>query len=98
MSLRRQTKCLRQCAFVRATSDLDSIHEHYASLIGPDAANAVLAQIIETLEQLQTFTGLGRPLPNTRCSGADPQQISFYCTVPTGGWRGAGAADSSSEQ
>ena len=41
--------------------DLDSIHEHYASLIGPDAANAVLAQIIETLEQLQTFTGLGRP-------------------------------------
>ena len=45
----------------KASSDLDSIHEHYASLIGPDAANAVLAQIIETLEQLQTFTGLGRP-------------------------------------
>ena len=45
----------------KASSDLDSIHEYYESRLGPDAADAVLAQIIDTLEQLQTFTGLGRP-------------------------------------
>ena len=45
----------------KASSDLDSIHEYYQSRLGPAAADAVLAQIIETLEQLETFTGLGRP-------------------------------------
>ena len=45
----------------KASSDLDSIHEYYDSRLGPDAADAVLAQIIDTLEQLETFTGLGRP-------------------------------------
>ena len=44
----------------KASSDLDSIHEYYQSRLGP-AADAVLAQLIETLEQLETFTGLGRP-------------------------------------
>ena len=45
----------------KASSDLDSIHEYYESRLGAAAADAVLGQIIETLEQLQTFTGLGRP-------------------------------------
>lgn len=45
----------------KASSDLDSIHEYYQSRLGPAAADAVLAQIIEALEQLETFTGLGRP-------------------------------------
>lgn len=45
----------------KASSDLDSIHEYYQSRLGPAAADAVLAQIIEALEKLETFTGLGRP-------------------------------------
>lgn len=45
----------------KASSDLDSIHEYYQSRLEPAAADAVLAQIIEALEQLETFTGLGRP-------------------------------------
>lgn len=45
----------------KASSDLDSIHEYYESRLGPAAADAVLGRIIEALEQLETFTGLGRP-------------------------------------
>ena len=45
----------------KASSDLDSIHEYYESRLGSAAANAALLQIIEALEQLETFTGLGRP-------------------------------------
>ena len=45
----------------KASSDLDSIHEYYESRLGSAAANAALLQIIEALEQLGTFTGLGRP-------------------------------------
>ena len=45
----------------KASSDLDSIFEYYESRLGSAAADAVLFQIIEALEQLETFTGLGRP-------------------------------------
>ena len=45
----------------KASSDLDSIHEYYESRLGSAAANAALLQIIEALEQLETFTGLGHP-------------------------------------
>ncbi len=45
----------------KASSDLDSIHEYYESRLGPAAADAVIAQIIDTLERLEKFTGLGRP-------------------------------------
>lgn len=45
----------------KASSDLDSIHEYYESRLGSAAADAALLQIIEALEQLETFTGLGRP-------------------------------------
>nr|WP_272492689.1 type II toxin-antitoxin system RelE/ParE family toxin [Pseudomonas sp. TMW22091] len=45
----------------KASSDLDSIYEYYESRLGSVAADAVLFQIIEALEQLETFTGLGRP-------------------------------------
>lgn len=52
----------------KADSDLESIHEYYESRLGTRAADAVIAQIIEALEQLETFTGLGRPsqVPDTR--------------------------------
>lgn len=45
----------------KADSDLESIHEYYESRVGIEAADSVIAQIIEALEQLETFTGLGRP-------------------------------------
>ena len=45
----------------KAESDLDSIHEYYESRLGEKSAHVVIAQIIEALEQLETFTGLGRP-------------------------------------
>ncbi|MEX5581452.1 type II toxin-antitoxin system RelE/ParE family toxin [Pseudomonas lurida] len=45
----------------KADSDLESIHEYYESRVGIEAADSVVAQIIEALEQLETFTGLGRP-------------------------------------
>lgn len=45
----------------KADSDLESIHGYYESRVGIEAADSVVAQIIEALEQLETFTGLGRP-------------------------------------
>ncbi|WP_124313006.1 type II toxin-antitoxin system RelE/ParE family toxin [Pseudomonas chlororaphis] len=52
----------------KADSDLDSIHEYYESRLGTQSASAVVAEIIESLEQLETFTGLGRPsqVPDVR--------------------------------
>ena len=52
----------------KASSDLASIFECYESRLGSAAADAVLFQIIEALEQLETFTGLGRPsqMPDVR--------------------------------
>nr|WP_218177523.1 type II toxin-antitoxin system RelE/ParE family toxin [Pseudomonas gingeri] len=45
----------------KADSDLEAIHEHYESRLGAACADDVVAQIFESLEQLETFTGLGRP-------------------------------------
>lgn len=45
----------------KASSDLDGIFEYYESRLGAEAAEDVVIQIIEALEQLETFTGLGRP-------------------------------------
>nr|WP_251030671.1 MULTISPECIES: type II toxin-antitoxin system RelE/ParE family toxin [Pseudomonas] len=45
----------------KAQSDLDSIHEHYQGALGTDAADDVIASILETLRQLQRFPGSGRP-------------------------------------
>ncbi|MGE8482822.1 MAG: type II toxin-antitoxin system RelE/ParE family toxin [Pseudomonas sp.] len=45
----------------KADSDLESIHEYYEARLGGISADAVIAQIFEALEQLETFTGLGRP-------------------------------------
>lgn len=52
----------------KADSDLESIYEYYESRLGAEAAEGVVAQIIEALEQLETFTGLGRPsqIPDVR--------------------------------
>ncbi len=45
----------------KADSDLESIHEYYESRLGTASADDVVAHIFESLEQLETFTGLGRP-------------------------------------
>jgi toxin ParE1/3/4 len=45
----------------KAESDLDSIHEYYESRLGEKSAHVVIAQIIDALEQLEIYTGLGRP-------------------------------------
>lgn len=45
----------------KAQSDLDAIHQHYAAPSGPMAASEVLIHLIEGIEQLRTFSGMGRP-------------------------------------
>ncbi len=45
----------------KADSDLESIHEYYETRLGTESADAVVADIIEALERLETFTGMGRP-------------------------------------
>lgn len=45
----------------KAESDLQAIHEHYASHSGLKAANEVIFRIFEKLEQLKVFSGMGRP-------------------------------------
>ncbi|MFK3973081.1 type II toxin-antitoxin system RelE/ParE family toxin [Pseudomonas sp. NPDC087358] len=52
----------------KAQSDLESIHAYYAVNCGRDAANRVVLALLESLERLRTFNGLGRPsqLPDVR--------------------------------
>ncbi|MDY7559742.1 type II toxin-antitoxin system RelE/ParE family toxin [Pseudomonas sp. 10B1] len=45
----------------KAQSDLDAIHEHYVSHLGNGRADAVIADIFDSIEQLKTFRGMGRP-------------------------------------
>lgn len=45
----------------KADSDLEAIHEHYAGLMGHQRADEVINTILESIEQLATFTGMGRP-------------------------------------
>jgi toxin ParE1/3/4 len=45
----------------KAHSDLDAIHEHYVEHSGPVAAGEVMSYLIEGIEQLRTFSGIGRP-------------------------------------
>ncbi|RRV04439.1 type II toxin-antitoxin system RelE/ParE family toxin [Pseudomonas sp. v388] len=45
----------------KADSDLEAIHEHYAGLMGYERADAAIGAILESIEQLATFTGMGRP-------------------------------------
>ncbi|MFS2156128.1 type II toxin-antitoxin system RelE/ParE family toxin [Pseudomonas sp. Pseusp122] len=49
----------------KAESDLDAIHEYYAPLVGFQRADAVLAEIFASIEQLETFPGMG-------CSAQNP--------------------------
>lgn len=44
-----------------AQSDLDEIFDHYAPLIGEAEAERIVIRILEQLELLETFTGMGRP-------------------------------------
>jgi len=52
----------------KAESDLQAIHEHYSGLISMAAADDVVADIFDKLEQLQRFPGSGRPsqVPDVR--------------------------------
>ena len=52
----------------KADSDLDAIHEHYASLAGYRRADNMLAEIFAAIEQVGTFSGMGRPsqIPDVR--------------------------------
>ncbi|WP_268798437.1 type II toxin-antitoxin system RelE/ParE family toxin [Pseudomonas huanghezhanensis] len=45
----------------KAQSDLDGIHEYCASVAGGSAASAVILRMLEVLEQLGTFSGMGHP-------------------------------------
>jgi toxin ParE1/3/4 len=45
----------------KAQSDLDAIHEHYASLVGAEYAAALVVRLLDSLQGLRQFTGLGRP-------------------------------------
>jgi plasmid stabilization system protein ParE len=44
-----------------ADSDLDAIFDYYGPLVGEDHANAIIVQILEQLELLEAFPGMGRP-------------------------------------
>ncbi len=46
-----------------AQSDLDDIFDHYAPLVGESEAEAIVIRILEQLELLETFAGMGRPSP-----------------------------------
>lgn len=48
----------------KADSDLDAIHEYYASLVGNRRADEVLTEIFSSIEQLETFPGMGRSAQN----------------------------------
>ena len=45
----------------KAQSDLEALHEHYSIHAGSRAANRIVLEILESLEPLRTFSGLGRP-------------------------------------
>lgn len=45
----------------KAQSDLDAIHEHYASLVGAEHAAVLVVRLLDSLQGLRQFTGLGRP-------------------------------------
>lgn len=45
----------------KADSDLEAIHAHYASRIGAVGADQIIHCLIESLEKLELFTGMGRP-------------------------------------
>ncbi|SFB65478.1 type II toxin-antitoxin system RelE/ParE family toxin [Azotobacter beijerinckii] len=44
-----------------AQSDLDDIFEHYAPLVGEAEAEQIVIRLLEKLEPLETFPGMGRP-------------------------------------
>lgn len=51
-----------------AQSDLDDIYTHYAPLMGEAAAEEIIIRILEQLEPLETYPGMGRPslVPDVR--------------------------------
>jgi len=52
----------------KANSDLEAIHEYCTTRSGLKNANQIVMDILESLERLTTFSGLGRPsqLPDVR--------------------------------
>ncbi|WP_296186371.1 type II toxin-antitoxin system RelE/ParE family toxin [Pseudomonas sp. UBA1879] len=45
----------------KAQSDLEALHDYYTGNSGLEAANRIVIEMLEALEPLMTFTGLGRP-------------------------------------
>lgn len=45
----------------KAQSDLEGIHEYYATICGSVVANRIVIDVLGELESLRTFSGLGRP-------------------------------------
>jgi len=45
----------------RAQSDLEGVHECYTACSGLETANRIVIEMLEALEPLMTFSGLGRP-------------------------------------
>jgi addiction module RelE/StbE family toxin len=52
----------------KADSDLETIFEHYESALGADKAEDIIRRVLQSLEQLEVFTGMGRPsqVPDVR--------------------------------
>lgn len=46
-----------------AEADLEDIFQHYAPILGEPEAHNVVVKILEQLELLETFPGMGRPSP-----------------------------------
>jgi len=44
----------------KADSDLDGIYEHYEPLLGPDASEGVVFDVISAITMLETFPQLGK--------------------------------------
>lgn len=45
----------------KAQSDLEGMHEYYATICGSEVANRIVIDVLGQLESLRTFSGLGRP-------------------------------------
>lgn len=46
-----------------AQSDLDDVFDYYAPLVGEAEADQIVIGLLEQLELLETFPGMGRPSP-----------------------------------
>lgn len=45
----------------KAQSDLEAIYEYYSARFGSKVAQQIVMEIVESMEPLRSFSGLGRP-------------------------------------